>query len=279
MRIPKLQITSTDRLPIVTGDLPANYDVWQAPDGSPLATAHFVNKTLVVEAPDLARFSYTLDAWVVRAEARSAVAVEHVSDFYHRHILPVVLDLAGLTVLHASAVLTDAGVIAFCGVSHAGKSTLAHAFSRQRCAIWADDAVAIFPQPNGLMSIALPFQLRMRPAALAYWQEDLLLQRHVSPGETCQLAALFCLEPDRNNLRQGICIRKLNGKAAVATIMPHVYVASLATTQQKQVFFTKIIDLLASAPFYEIQFDLDFGQLPDLVKAIRHHVPQSPARC
>ena len=74
-------------------------------------------------------------------------------------VLPLAVSRTGRVVLHACAVDTPSGAVAFLGESGAGKSTLAAACSRRGCALIADDAlvvdlsgeaVAVWPTADGL---------------------------------------------------------------------------------------------------------------------------------
>lgn len=74
-------------------------------------------------------------------------------------VLPLAVSRTGRLVLHACAVETPGGTLAFLGESGAGKSTLAAAFCRRGFALVADDALAVdlggadigvFPTADGL---------------------------------------------------------------------------------------------------------------------------------
>lgn len=74
-------------------------------------------------------------------------------------VLPLAVSRTGRVVLHACAVETPSGAVAFLGESGAGKSTLAAACSRRGCALLADDAlvvdlsgeaVVVWPTADGL---------------------------------------------------------------------------------------------------------------------------------
>lgn len=58
-------------------------------------------------------------------------------------VLPLAVSRTGRIVLHACAVETPAGAIAFLGQSGSGKSTLAAAFCRRGSALVADDALVV----------------------------------------------------------------------------------------------------------------------------------------
>ena len=87
------------------------------------------------------------------------------------------LQQRGLLTLHASAVRTDAGTIAFLGPSGSGKSTLAAALAARGHAVLADDVAAIRGDADGLPLLVpgFPFlrlwadalnKLQARPAPL-----------------------------------------------------------------------------------------------------------------
>jgi hypothetical protein len=59
------------------------------------------------------------------------------------HALPRALSLLGIEALHATAVATDRGVVAFLGPTGSGKSTLAGALARRGHALFCDDCLGI----------------------------------------------------------------------------------------------------------------------------------------
>lgn len=63
--------------------------------------------------------------------------------------LAVLLHQRGHLPLHASAVLIDGEVHAFCGASGAGKSTLAMALGRRGIEVLTDDVGVVMPEGNG----------------------------------------------------------------------------------------------------------------------------------
>ena len=80
-----------------------------------------------------------------------------VIDWYRRAIAPMALQLLGMQVVHASAVLTDEGVVGFCAHSQTGKSTLAYGFGRRGYELWADDALAFDVVDGDARALPFPF--------------------------------------------------------------------------------------------------------------------------
>ena len=74
-----------------------------------------------IHLPGVATFRFSTVPSTVVAIPDAGRSADGVRDAYRRNILPLVLQMGGTEVLHASAVTTDAGVLAICGVSGAGK--------------------------------------------------------------------------------------------------------------------------------------------------------------
>jgi hypothetical protein len=67
-------------------------------------------------------------------------------------VLPFVAVMRGLEVLHASAVATGSGAVAFSGSSGSGKTSLALAMQRRGAALLADDVLALERGGEGLIA-------------------------------------------------------------------------------------------------------------------------------
>ena len=65
-------------------------------------------------------------------------------------VAPKILALRGQFVLHASAVLLDGGLLAFCGKSGAGKTTTARALARAGATLISEDKLVVRPTDAGL---------------------------------------------------------------------------------------------------------------------------------
>lgn len=124
-----------------------------------------------IEIDRVGRFRFTAGAPEVHALPAPGTCPATVRAAYLATVLPLALQAAGHQLLHASAIDTPEGVIAFCGPSGAGKSTLAAALARRGHPQWADDAVwwEIVTdergEPIGARTRRLPFQRRLRPDA------------------------------------------------------------------------------------------------------------------
>lgn len=79
---------------------------------------------------------------------------QEVRTFLLGSALGALLHQRGLLPLHASAIRTEAGAVAFAGASGAGKSTLAAAFARRGYPVLADDIVPVLLDGTGRPVVA-----------------------------------------------------------------------------------------------------------------------------
>jgi len=144
----------------------------------------------------------------------------------YRGVLPRILHLRGTTCLHASAVATEDGVVAFVGPSGAGKSTLAAALVSRGWSLVSDDVLPLRRSPDGdevLAGPGLP-ELRLHPvtadligigsqvAPPIVGQTKARLQPRRAPDQPLPLLRIYLLEPS---------LRGLSALPATEWPMPH----------------------------------------------------------
>ena len=130
-----------------------------------------------IEIDGVGRFRFVRGDERVRAHPFPGTSAETVRAAYLATVLPLALQAAGRSLLHASAVETADGVVAFCGRSGSGKSTVAHALARRGLPQWADDAVLFTlrtedergPGPAEATTRRLPWRPRLRSDAAERW--------------------------------------------------------------------------------------------------------------
>lgn len=159
-------------------------------------------------------------------------------------MLPLVVQARGTQVLHASAVAGRNGVIAMCGLSGVGKSTLAARLVERGLRAVADDAVPYTVEGNQVLTHSLPFVLRPRglpPAPL-----------HVPPAEKQRLQAIVILRPHATG---DPVLTAMRPAAALGALMPHAYCFSLDEGKQELVSsYSRLVSLLT---VYTLQYPHD----------------------
>src|SRR5262249_36185278 len=110
------------------------------PDGDELALFGKVEDGFLLRYRGFADFIVAPPARKLRCvRVESGTAVQTLRHLLLDQVLPMILNLLGRDVLHATAVDTPGGVCAFIGPAGAGKSTLAASFAAMGYPIFCDD--------------------------------------------------------------------------------------------------------------------------------------------
>lgn len=193
-----------------------------------------------------------------------------VSDLYRRHILPVVMQAHGWEALHASAVATDKGVLAFCGECGSGKSTIAYALSRRGYSLYADDVLVIEPGHGRIDALSIPFRPRLRPASARFLGTDAVQLRageprfHMGPRP---LAALFLLESAEHD-RHVPEIRRLPSLEALRLILWHARRFDPTDLAGHKRYLQNYLELAAVVPVFSVRFARGFERLDPLLDGL-----------
>ena len=260
-------------MPELPDPLPPGVEVCHDARGDLLAYCRAWNGTLRVDVPDLASFSYERGARHVRAIPHRALPPEVVLETYHHCVLPMILPALGTEVLHASAVLTSHGVLALCGESGTGKSTLALGLSRRGYLAWADDAVALDLSEPVARAVPLPFEMRLRPASASFFGSA---AREVASGlrEPAPLGAVCVLtrvsEPEAR-----VTVERLPAGSAFAALFAHAYSFSV-DLERKQRMIERYLSLIARVQVFEIKFVPGLDRLPAVLDGIERVIDGQP---
>jgi hypothetical protein len=206
-----------------------------------------------------------------------------IEETYCRSVLPMVLQACGTEVLHASAVQTG-GVVALCGTSGVGKSTIAFAMSRRGHRIWADDAVAIDLSGQSLVALPLPFEMRLRPRAAAFFGVEPQAAGDASPAgpmdqadpSPAPLTALCVLSRGEEERRGwGVRIERLRPSAALPTLLAHAYCFSLEDPGLKRAMVQHYMELAGRVPVFALRFRPGLELLPLILDEIERVARES----
>lgn len=186
-------------------------------------------------------------------------------EVHYRFALPMILQASGTEMLHASAVRVKSGVVALCGTSGTGKSTLAFTLSKRGYQHWADDAVVFLPEQHAFESLRLPFRPRVEIAA----HEQLDVIRGI---ESAPLAAIVVLRRNIDKIVESSDfhaeVRRLSAADAFRAILPHIYSFILSDPQRNALMMSRYFDIAARLPVYDVQFTPCLEALPKLCEMI-----------
>ena len=113
------------------------------PDGNPFLTIARIGDRFLARFTDRADFLVSADGDTIRCIHGPAGSPETIRHLLLDHILPLVLNLRGKEVLHASGAVVHGRAALFAGPSGSGKSTLAAALVRTGCPLLSDDSTVL----------------------------------------------------------------------------------------------------------------------------------------
>lgn len=182
----------------------------------------------------------------------------------------MILQARRTEVLHASAILTNAGVVAFCGESGTGKSTIAVGFGRRGYGVWADDAVAFDMSAASPLAIPLPFRVRLRPRAAAFFAQSSSAASVAAPHPE-PLAAVCVLERV-SELEGGAVVERLPSLSAFCALLPHAFCFSLQDPRCKRRMTEHYLQLVERVPCLGIRFRPGLEGLAAILDVIQEGV-------
>jgi hypothetical protein len=266
---PWLAVSSGVWDPVLPGGGPVRQR-WLDVDGALVATGGADRGRWWMHWPALGTYVFGPDGPVVAyPSGGSTRAALH--DSFTRGVIPVVMLARGCEALHASAVLTDAGVVAFCARSGTGKSSLALALALRGAVLWADDTVAITCSDDGIEAVALPFRVRADDRAQA--AAGLPTQvRSVGPGARRPLRRVYVLTRDATLDPCRPELTPVGGGASFERLLAHAHPFELATDTRRRAMIERLLGVAGSVPMYELRFAPSLDHLRLLAESVSAHL-------
>src|SRR5262245_38103593 len=202
-----------------------------------------------MDLPGLATFSFDERSDRVVAAPYPGIARDTVAELYWHSALPLVVQARGGEVLHASAVVMPHGVVAFCGASKSGKSTIAYGLHQRGYSLWADDAVALEVTEPAITTFALPFDVRLRAASAALFGLGERTARLASPGDwsgsTPAPLQAVCVLHRTDSATGDRTLAPLKASSAYPALLANAYCFSLEDIARKRLMLDRYLSLVA----------------------------------
>jgi hypothetical protein len=220
-------------------------------------------------------FHYSDATGQVVAVPRNAIEEGRVRAIYQRVVLPFLLQALGYEMLHASAVRTERGVVAFCGDSGAGKSTIVVGLSRRGYPIWADDALLLDASAR-IRAIALPFVVRLRREPTEFFGlggrgDASLCDLSGVERDPVELAAV-CVLKRRAGADGGEVIECRRGTSALTAMLAHACAFNLEDLDRKRRMVTQYLAVAARVPVFEAVVRPGLERLSELLDQLEARV-------
>jgi hypothetical protein len=258
----------------------ARAEVWRDVGGEVCAWAQSANGDRWMHLPGVASYRLRPRAGEITAIADPRASRELVVVGYERTVLPMAAQLAGQEVLHASAVLTVGGVVAFCAVSTTGKSTVADRLGRRGYRLWADDAVAFDPGDGAVAAIPLPFRLEPRDFPGADEGGVTSVSGSLAPEAGPALLSAVCVL-ERTSLPDSLApvhVRRLSPAEAFPAVLAHAYCYSLEDQDRNRLMVDHYLELSAHVAVFSLRFRPGLGELPAVLDEVEQVVGMVPGR-
>jgi len=196
-------------------------------------------------------------------------------------VMPLVLGRMGRAVLHASAVATPDGALAFAGEAGRGKSTLAGAFVNRGASLLTDDCLLLHEVDGAFHVVPSYPGLRLWPdvvPALAGGSAVLPRVCHYSSKGRLQRALPFSSQP--LPLRRlyllaesadGISIAPLTPRDALIELVKCSYVLDVTDRSALKLQFETLSRVAALCLVCRLAYPRDLARLPELHAAITQH--------
>jgi hypothetical protein len=210
-----------------------------------------------------------IDHWAPSPVDRAAVALDLIGV-----VLPYAMHRDGLWCMHASAVLTPGGVVAFVAERGTGKSTLAAAAVQAGCALVADDVV-VLRDMKGMLTVTpsgLPLRLHASTARDVGVSSDdgdgwgKVRVPGVPVEGTLPLAAVYLLSaaPPGDDVA-----RVARGtRAAALALLTNGKITGLLGGRAAGEALERCVALAAAAVVYDLAVPRDLARLSDVVQAL-----------
>ena len=264
-------------LSVATGSPPPTtagsaVNVWRDERGAVCARAFVADSTCLIEWPDLAMFAFVPGQSDVRVWTRPDARLAEVGEVFERRLLPIILQAGSWQALHASAVCGPAGVVAFCGRSTAGKSTLAFALAQAGWSQLADDAL-LFRQDGGRTWVrGLPFVPRLRHDA-----RELL--GTAAPGADPPAADLplrmLCLLSRNAALATPLLLQPVPPSQAFSAVLAHAHCFNPLDPVHTARLVTDYMALADAVRVVQLHYRGGLAHLKDVVEAVSAYAANS----
>lgn len=238
---------------------------WKTEDGETHAICEMEGGFPRVLLPNIGIIRVMDETGQVRGTVANSAKIPVMEEVYYRFALPMILQAAGAEMLHASAIRGATGVVAFCGPSGTGKSTLAYALSRRQYQHWADDALVFLPHQNAFEALRLPFRPRVEIAAGAAVE-------FISGTESSPLLAIAVLQRHPGGIVESdqfhAEVARFSPAAAFRAVLPHIYSFALSDPERNALMMARYFDVAARVPVFDVQFTPCLDALPKLCQIV-----------
>ena len=245
--------------------------VWRDEQGQVFARAFAQGARRWIDWPGLGIFAFAAGSHRVQVWP-AAIDRDLVAGAFARRLQPIILQALGRQAIHASAVLGRGGVLAFCGVGHSGKSTLAFAMARLGYRQVADDALVLERLESTVSARLLPFTPGLREPSRRHFgsltgaSESSALADATLPA-SAPLRGIVVLQQD-SSLRSPVGPDPVPPVQAFAALVTHARCFDETDAAHTRALVEDYLAIAEAVPVYSLRYPAQFGQLSSLLTQV-----------
>jgi hypothetical protein len=237
-----------------------------------------------IQVPGVATYRFQQDAASVTAWPDPGAREDAVIDAYQTSALPMGMHAKlGHEAFHASAILADGGVAAFCGPSEVGKSTTAYGLGLRGYPLWADDAVTFtIGKRQSVASIALPASFKLRSDVDPYLRRASVAKtvKTAPPWTSAPMLSLFLLQrasepPLRSKV---VTIEPMSPADALLAVFANAYRFRPSSRLRERKMMRSYLELVVRVPVYQVTCFPGRRGLEDLLDKIEETLESADRR-
>ena len=241
---------------------------------------------------DLADFQVCLENRRIQCSPSQAVPPETLRHLVLDQVFPLLLSQRGEMVLHASAVVSPAGAIAFVGRTGLGKSTLAAYLAVNGFPLLTDDCLIIEHHDDYLCGYPLYPGLRLLPDAVrsvlnnlvgtepsaAYSQKRRLgpdqstIRFHAGPAP---VARIYFLDATHSSSSGYTSITPVSPRDAFVKLLHFTFLMDVTEPETLMREFQWLSRAATSTQYHQLSFRRDFRTLPEVRERILRDLANS----
>ena len=258
---------------------------WREEEGTSWISLGRIRDGYLVRFAKVADFLLSRDASTIGCRAAPNVTTLTIRHLLLDQVIPMVLGHRGHLAIHASAVVSAGGVLAFAGKAGWGKSTLCASLERSGRPALADDCVVIEERRGRMVAVPSYPGLRLWPdtaRALGHQRHggqavaDHSDKRRIGPRQrrsrrsgAAPLSAIYVLAPP--GAAKAVHISRLVPRDAVGRLLAHTHRLDVTDRARLTAELDALGRLAGRVPVFELDFPRDLRLLSKLRAAVLRH--------
>ena len=259
---------------------------WRFPEGELWLSFAKVSGDYLLRFNEIGDFFIHKSGREIVSMPRSGISSNTVRHLLLNQVIPLVINLRGGEALHASAILTSRGVVAFAGAAGSGKSTLAGSFLLSGHQHMSDDCLALLEKDQEIYAIPAYPGLRLWDDALSHLfgkngahesvshytdkrrvQLQKKLEAHCT--ESQPLRRLYAIaDPSETERKTEIMIERLSPRESFMALVRCAFRLDITDNKMLKRQFYFLERVVSAVSIRRLFFPRDFTLLPALQEAI-----------